>query len=86
MTLDLRKLPGAHAAPTQNRQVADRWVQRVPSSQRAREFIARTLGKPADAEPELRDTLCVHRRAGHTFPVRHQLEAEESRLGCARPP
>src|SRR5262249_59552317 len=28
--------------------------------QAAREFVARTLGKLADADPELRDTLCVY--------------------------
>ena len=32
----------------------------LADEQRAREFVARTLGKLADAEPELRDTLCVY--------------------------
>lgn len=32
----------------------------VADEQRAREFVARALGKLADAEPELRDTLCVY--------------------------
>ena len=32
----------------------------LQSEQRAREFVARTLGKLADADPELRDTLCVY--------------------------
>ena len=32
----------------------------LQDEQRAREFVARTLGKLADAEGELRDTLCVY--------------------------
>jgi DNA-binding PucR family transcriptional regulator len=32
----------------------------LQDEQRAREFVARTLGKLADADPELRDTLCVY--------------------------
>jgi DNA-binding PucR family transcriptional regulator len=32
----------------------------IQDEQRAREFVARTLGKLADAEGELRDTLCVY--------------------------
>lgn len=32
----------------------------IADEQRAREFVARTLGKLADAESELRDTLCVY--------------------------
>ena len=32
----------------------------LADEQRAREFVARTLGKLADADPELRDTLCVY--------------------------
>jgi DNA-binding PucR family transcriptional regulator len=32
----------------------------LPDEQRAREFVARTLGKLADADPELRDTLCAY--------------------------
>jgi DNA-binding PucR family transcriptional regulator len=32
----------------------------LQDEQRAREFVARTLGTLADADPELRDTLCVY--------------------------
>jgi len=32
----------------------------IQDEQRAREFVARTLGKLADADRELRDTLCVY--------------------------
>ena len=32
----------------------------IQDEQRAREFVARTLGNLADAESELRDTLCVY--------------------------
>jgi DNA-binding PucR family transcriptional regulator len=32
----------------------------LADEQRAREFVARTLGALADADPELRDTLCVY--------------------------
>ena len=32
----------------------------LQDEQRAREFVARTLGKLADADRELRDTLCVY--------------------------
>ncbi len=32
----------------------------IQDEQRAREFVARTLGTLADADPELRDTLCVY--------------------------
>ena len=32
----------------------------IQDEQRAREFVARTLGRLADADPELRDTLCVY--------------------------
>jgi DNA-binding PucR family transcriptional regulator len=32
----------------------------LADEQRAREFVARTLGTLADADPELRDTLCVY--------------------------
>jgi len=32
----------------------------LQDEQRAREFVARTLGALADADPELRDTLCVY--------------------------
>jgi len=32
----------------------------IADEQRAREFVARTLGKLADADPDLRDTLCVY--------------------------
>jgi len=32
----------------------------IADEQRAREFVARTLGNLADADPELRDTLCVY--------------------------
>jgi DNA-binding PucR family transcriptional regulator len=32
----------------------------LQDEQRAREFVARTLGKLADADPDLRDTLCVY--------------------------
>ncbi|HTQ92298.1 MAG TPA: helix-turn-helix domain-containing protein [Streptosporangiaceae bacterium] len=32
----------------------------LADEQRAREFVARTLGELADADPELRDTLCVY--------------------------
>jgi DNA-binding PucR family transcriptional regulator len=32
----------------------------IADEQRAREFVARTLGQLADADPELRDTLCVY--------------------------
>jgi len=32
----------------------------LQDEQRAREFVARTLGKLTDADPELRDTLCVY--------------------------
>jgi DNA-binding PucR family transcriptional regulator len=32
----------------------------IQDEQRAREFVARTLGKLADADPERRDTLCVY--------------------------
>jgi DNA-binding PucR family transcriptional regulator len=32
----------------------------LADEQRAREFVARTLGKLGDADPELRDTLCVY--------------------------
>jgi DNA-binding PucR family transcriptional regulator len=32
----------------------------LQDEQRAREFVARTLGTLADAEGELRDTLCVY--------------------------
>ena len=32
----------------------------LADEQRAREFVARTLGQLADADPELRDTLCVY--------------------------
>jgi DNA-binding PucR family transcriptional regulator len=32
----------------------------ITDEQRAREFVARTLGKLADADRELRDTLCVY--------------------------
>ena len=31
----------------------------LADEQRAHEFVARTLGKLADADRELRDTLCV---------------------------
>jgi DNA-binding PucR family transcriptional regulator len=34
----------------------------IQDEQRAREFVARTLGKLADADRELRDTLCVYVR------------------------
>jgi DNA-binding PucR family transcriptional regulator len=32
----------------------------IADEQRAREFVARTLGKLADADPDLRETLCVY--------------------------
>jgi DNA-binding PucR family transcriptional regulator len=32
----------------------------LADEQRAREFVARTLGQLADADPDLRDTLCVY--------------------------
>jgi DNA-binding PucR family transcriptional regulator len=32
----------------------------IADEQRAREFVARTLGQLADADPDLRDTLCVY--------------------------
>ena len=43
---EVRRRPAGHAGP--------------PDEQRAREFVARTLGELAGADRELRDTLCVY--------------------------